>query len=113
MFSCTNDWAGHPKNIYRPTSQTRITAMDSIETLLVITMRPVATCRETKSDQKKIWPHYVVQSLRWSCLVIRKITTKGNVVAICAKDAHDHNHTIAKYKRSEEDLSNMALKYFN
>jgi hypothetical protein len=31
---------------------------------------------------------------------------------MCAKDARNHNHTIAKNKRSEGDLSDMALKAF-
>jgi hypothetical protein len=32
---------------------------------------------------------------------------------MCAKDARNHNNTIAKNKRAEADLSDMALKAFN
>jgi hypothetical protein len=112
MLSCTNAWVGHPNNLYRPPSRTPIIVAESIASMLVITVRPVAACRETKSDQKS-WSHYVVQSLRWSRPVIRKITTKGNVVTLCAQVARDHDRTIAKNKRSEADLSDLALKAFN
>jgi hypothetical protein len=54
-----------------------------------------------------------MQSLRRSSLVIRKIATKENVVALFAQAAGNHDCTIAKNKRFEADLSDLALQAFN
>jgi hypothetical protein len=112
IFSCTNAWDGHPNILYIHPSRTPITDVDSIEVMLVITVRLVEACRETKSDQKS-WSHYVVETLRRSLPISRKIMTKGNVFALCAWDDHDHDRTIAKSKIYESDLSDLAPKAFN
>jgi hypothetical protein len=45
--------------------------------------------------------------------IVTQIATKGNVVTLCSHCTRDHDRTIEKNKRSEADLSNLALKAFN